>query len=89
MSTYGDVMRPVLKTSEMIRVRLQGELRERWHALLQDKKITQQNALESMIDFVVNADQLTQSMLFKQVGTEDHPALERIVLKRLAERARG
>lgn len=69
----------------MIRVRLGGSLLEAWERVVNDRKVTQQDALVGLIEFIVNEDPLTQAMIFKQVPIEDRAGLTTLVLRRLAE----
>jgi predicted phage tail protein len=70
--------------SEQIRVRLQGELKEKWERTLEARKISQQQAVVALLENVVGFDPLLQSMLFNQVPTADRAELSRIVMRRLS-----
>ena len=52
---------------ENMRTRLRSDLKREWDALLDSKRITQQDAIESMIQFVLGSEPLVQSMFFQQI----------------------
>lgn len=76
----------IVAEQEMIRVRLEPELKERWETTLQGRKISQQRAVTSLIDWLTQQEPLVQAMIFNQVPETDHGELSRLVLDRLGKR---
>jgi hypothetical protein len=70
-------------TDAMIRVRLKPELKSKWGKVLDDRKISQQEAVENFIGWLVDQDPLLQIMLFGQAPQDDHGHIARIVLGRM------
>jgi hypothetical protein len=54
-----------------------------WDQVLLERKITQQEALTSLIQFASKQEPLVQTMLFGQVAESDYPELVQIMLRRL------
>jgi hypothetical protein len=76
----------VTDEEQMIRVRVAGPLKEAWERVLEERKITQQAAVTSMMAWAVQQDPLVQAMLFGQVPERDHGELAGIVLRRMEGR---
>lgn len=73
---------------QMIRVRVKGPTKERWDKMLEDRKMSQQDAVVSLIEFILGEEPLTQNMIFQQTDVNDRAELSRIVLRRLAGQSR-
>jgi antitoxin component of RelBE/YafQ-DinJ toxin-antitoxin module len=69
--------------TENLRVRIGPELKQRFDEMLEARGVTQQRALEAMVEWIVDEDALTQLQIFKQAPLKDRAELSRIVLKRL------
>ena len=74
---------------QMIRVRVPDDVKARWDAAVESRQISTQRALVRLMDWVAGEDPLTQAMIFGQVPGTDQADLSAIVLRRLAESAKG
>jgi hypothetical protein len=63
------------------------EFRAEWWKLIRKKGMTQQGAVERLIRFVLDQDDLIQSMILDQVDTSDD--LMTVALKRIAARKKS
>jgi hypothetical protein len=64
-----------------VRFRMDPVRKAKWLALCAEKKISQQDAMESLLDFVFVQDEMVQSMLLGQTKAKDD--LIEVVLRRL------
>lgn len=78
----------VTKGFENIRTRVPSSLKERWDKMLAAHKISQQDAVLALVEWCLDEDPLTRSMVFGQVPDADRAALSDIVLRRLGGRGR-
>jgi len=69
-----------------VRFRLPDDKKASWDALCERKKITQQNAIEALIDFALMQDDVALSMLLGQTEATDD--LIEVVLRRMKGRKR-
>ena len=67
-----------------LRVRVEPGLSGKVDAMLEARGVTVQRALETLLEFIVDEDPLTQAMIFKLVPAKDRADLSRIVLRRMA-----
>lgn len=88
MLRYGSHMPQVDQAEEMIRVRLSGELKDQWRDTLAARKITQQKAIIALLEFVVECEPSLQLLLFGQVDERDVGEVQKLVLKRLADKSK-
>ncbi len=70
---------------ENLRIRISTDLKERWTAACERKKISQQDAINEMMEWFLGQEDLVQSMIFGQI--ESTPELHRLVLNKLMERS--
>lgn len=70
---------------ENLRIRLSPELKQRFDEVIARKKISQQDAIEHLIEWACGQDDLLLSMLFGQVAPANNAELVRIVNARLVE----
>lgn len=89
MSPRGSATVPLVSDLQNIRGRFTPDLAGRWRDVLAARKISQQDALTAMAEWLVEQDSLTQTIVFGQVEKRDHPDLARLVLKRLAAGGAG
>ncbi len=76
--------------AENIRTRVPAAVKKRWDAMLDEHRISQQDAVLSLIEWCLDEDPLTRAMVFRQVPSKDRAELSRIVLRRLASsKAKG
>jgi hypothetical protein len=73
---------------ENLRVRVEDPTLSGWWAALEAHNISNQKALLALIEFALEQDPLTRSMIFKQVPQSDNAALAKIVLDRLATKSK-
>lgn len=69
------------------RFSVDAKLKERWVQTCAERKISQQDAITSLMEFVLNQDEVAQLMLFNQA--RPRPDLIEVVLRRLAEKAKS
>ena len=74
------------KIDRSVRFRLPDDKKASWDALCERKKITQQNAIEALIDFALMQDDVALSMLLGQTEATDD--LIEVVLRRMKGRKR-
>ena len=70
-----------------VRFRMDPVRKGKWLALCEEKKISQQDAMESLLDFLFVQDETVQSMLLGQTRARDD--LIEVVLRRLKSAAHG
>lgn len=68
---------------ENFRFRVPAELKRKWVAMCDDRKITQQDAITALLWYTTEQDALTQAMLLGQQPAR--PDLIEVVLRRLSE----
>jgi hypothetical protein len=71
----------VVNLDENFRFRVSPDLKSRWVALCERKKISQQNAITALMELAIVQDELAQSMIFGQ--TPAAPDLIDVVLRRM------
>lgn len=72
---------------ESFRFRLPGQLKEEWVRMCLTKKISQQEAIEAVIGFLLAQDDTTRSMLLGQIAATDD--LIELVLRRIRDSRRS
>jgi hypothetical protein len=72
---------------ENFRFRLDGKLKEEFMEMCEQRKISQQEAISAVIGWIVNADDLMQSMILGQLPATDD--LVQIVLRRMSKHRDG
>lgn len=73
----------------MIRVRVKDALKAKWDRMLDERRISQQDAVVELIEFILEEEPLTQNMIFRQSPVADRAELSRIVLRRLGSGDKG
>lgn len=68
---------------ENLRIRLEQPIKERLEAFLKAKKITQQEAMEALIAWMLDQDSLLQSLILGQIEPKDQFEIADIVATRL------
>lgn len=69
--------------TENLRVRLRDDLKAKFDAMIKARGVTQQRALETLVEWITGEDAITQLMVFQQTEVEDRAELSRLVLRRL------
>ncbi len=72
---------------ENLRIRLHAAAKQRLDALWKNKKISQQEAVEQILLWFVEQDDLLQSAILGQIGEERRREVARMVLERMARDA--
>jgi hypothetical protein len=88
-SNYADVMAASKSERDELKARLDAELKRKWDSMLEDRKVTSQRAIVALVNFMVNEDPAVQAMILEHIPDGDMEALSKIVLKRLAEKAKA
>src|SRR6476620_6681048 len=70
--------------SEPVKFRVEPDMKQRWDALLERKKITQQDAGLALVQWLLESDDLLQSMVLGQVNPAED--LAGIVVRRLVKK---
>lgn len=70
--------------AEQIRIRVSPDLKAKWSAMLEKRKISQQAAVVALMDWIVDQDPLLQLSIFGQVPESDGANIARIVLNRMS-----
>jgi hypothetical protein len=71
-----------------LRIVIPGDLKQRWEDLTASKRISQQDAVEALVRFVIDQGDLAQSVIFGQVAAT--PEVMRIIYSKLeASRKKG
>jgi DUF917 family protein len=81
MPMYAQV---VAEEKQNLKVRLKPAIKTAWDELLERKKISQQDAGTSLIQWILDQDDVLQSMVLGQV--KPAPDLARVIAQRLAEK---
>lgn len=68
-----------------MRIAVPSDVKEKWDEMLVARGISQQRAAVALVRWILEQDPLTQLMIFGQAPQQDHGALVRIVLERLAK----
>jgi hypothetical protein len=71
----------VPKPSRQIKIRVDAQHLPQWRDLLKRKKINQQEAVSALIGWIIDQDDLLQSLLFGQV--QSRRDLRLLIIKRL------
>lgn len=74
-----------MANTENVRIRVSPELKSKWDAMLAGRKISQQDAAVSLMEWLVEQEPLIQTMVLGQVPEADKGELARFVLERLAK----
>jgi hypothetical protein len=67
-----------------MRIRLDEVKSRKWEELLASHKITQQDAIESAVDFLIDSEPLVRALIFRQVPDADRREIAKLVLSRMA-----
>lgn len=68
-----------------LRIVIPAELKDQWNALVEGKGISQQKAIEALVKFLLDQDDLAQSVVLGQV--KPTPDVMRVIFERIAEKA--
>lgn len=66
-----------------IRIRLTPELKEQWDAVLESHKLTHQDAVTALMDWVIRQDGLHRAMIFGQVPGVDETQIASLLLEKM------
>lgn len=70
---------------ENLRIRLDGPVKRRWDELLRRKRISQQDAVEGLVLFLLEQDDAGQSLALGQItDPKDRAAIAAVLLARMA-----
>lgn len=58
----------VVSLEENLRFRISRDLKERWTRACEERKISQQDAINALVEFFVDRDELVQLMILGQVS---------------------
>ena len=73
-----------------MRFRVSPELKAAWDEMIGGRKISQQDAVEPLIQWIVRQEPLMQSMVFGQVPASDTGEVaRRLLLERMGRGVRG
>ncbi len=71
--------------AENLRIRLRADLKKRLDLLVAEKRTTLQSAISALVEFLLESDPVTQSLLLGQIGSDgDRSAVARFVLSKIA-----
>ena len=73
----------VVANVENFKFRVSPDLKKRWLAFCETKRISQRDAIVATVEFLLAQDEVIQSMLLGQV--QSSPDLIELVLRRLAK----
>jgi hypothetical protein len=69
--------------TENIRIRVPAELKADWDRMLEERKLSQQDAALALFRWIVSEEPMVQLMIFGQAPASDRAQLTRVVLERL------
>lgn len=67
-----------------MRIVVETDLMEKWKKILDERKISQQRAVISLMEWIVGQEPLIQLVIFGQVPAAERRQLSQLVIERLA-----